>query len=103
MAQAENPTVEAESFSINPTEHLPAELVDDETPRNVHVEISSNGRYLMAILAAGEAGRWSFDFRVEGATVKIVRGYEEGMRIDPGKLPAWAEPVSQRVEELLEV
>jgi len=57
----------------------------------------------MAILAAGEAGRWSFDFRIKDGQVKIVRGYEEGMRIDAGELPAWAEPVCQRVEELLEV
>jgi len=43
MAQAKNPTVEVESFSIDPSEHLPAELVDDETPRNVTSRSAATG------------------------------------------------------------
>jgi hypothetical protein len=47
----------AEEFAIDPTEHLDAEDVDDETPRHVLVEVSNNGQSMMGIVAAGTAGR----------------------------------------------
>jgi len=88
---------DAETFSIAPSEHLPSEDVDEDTPAQVHVEINNSGRSLMAILAAGVAGRWSFDFRFDGQELEIVRAYEEGMRINEDELPVWVDPIRERI------
>jgi len=88
---------DAETFSIAPAEHLPSEDVDDDTPAQVHVEINNSGRSLMAILAAGVSGRWSFDFRFDGQELEIVRAYEEGMRINEDELPVWVDPIRERI------
>ena len=101
MATTRQQPSDAETFRIDPTAHLNADVVDDGTPTHVHVEISSTGRALMAILAAGAAGRWSFDFEFDGREVAIVRAYKEGHRINAGALPAWVEPVCQRISEEL--
>jgi len=101
MATTRQQPSDAETFSIDPTERLAADVVDDDTPTHVHVEISNSGRALIAILAAGAHGRWSFDFEFDGEEVAIVRAYEEGHRINAGALPAWVEPVCQRISEEL--
>jgi hypothetical protein len=91
----------AEEFAIDPTEHLNAEDVDDETPRHVLVEVSNNGRSMMAIVAAGTAGRWSFDFGVDHSGIEIERAFEEGMRTNVDELPVWMDPVQEQVVDLV--
>lgn len=91
----------AEEFAINPTEYLDAEDVDDSTPNHVLVEVSNNGRSMMAIVAAGTAGRWSFDFDVDHTGVEIVRAFEEGMRTSVDELPVWMAPVQEQVSDLV--
>ncbi len=88
---------DAETFSIAPSAHMSNEDVDDDTPAQVHVEINNSGRSLMAILAAGVAGRWSFDFRFDGQELEVVRAYEEGMRINEDELPVWVDPIRERI------
>jgi len=67
--------------------------------RKVYVEVSSDANdSLLAIIAAGEAGRYSFDFRVESGRVDIQRAYEEGMRVDEEQLPDWMAAVRQEIE-----
>ncbi|OTF01859.1 hypothetical protein [Halorubrum sp. SD683] len=99
MATTRQQPPDAETFRIDPTAHLNADVVDGDTPMHVHVEISSTGRTLMAILAAGADGRWSFDFEFDDSEVAIVRAYKEGHQINSGALSAWAEPVCQRISE----
>lgn len=88
----------AGEFSINTQAHgYP------EGPDHVHVEISPVRRdMLMAILAAGVDGRYSFDFSVSASGVDIKRAYVEGMREPVEKLPAWVEPIRERIVKELE-
>lgn len=73
-------------------------------PTNVRVEVSPAGQgVFMAILAAGAAGRYSFDFRVKRGGIKIKRAYVEGMREPVGKLPGWVEPIRERIEEEMDL
>ena len=88
-------------FTIDPTERLDAGVADDETPRHVLVEISDNGRSMMAIVAAGAAGRWSFDFSVTVSGIEIERAFEEGSRTNVDGLPTWMTPVRERVAEIV--
>jgi len=86
---------------IDPTERLDPECIDDETPTHVLVQVSSNGRSQMAIVAAGTAGRWSFDFRIDSSGIEVERAFEEGIRVNVDELPVWMSPVQERVEDLV--
>lgn len=88
-------------FTTDPTERLNVESIDDETPTHVLVQVSSTGRSQMAIVAAGAAGRWSFDFRVDESGIEGERAFEEGMRANVDELPAWMTPVRERVAGLV--
>lgn len=73
-------------------------------PDHVHVEISQvRKNSLMAILAAGVDGRYSFDFRIGSDGVEIDRAYVEGMREPVDELPDWVDSVRERIEEELGV
>ncbi|GAB7011745.1 hypothetical protein [Halolamina salina] len=88
-------------FVIDPTERLDAESIDDETPTHVLVQVSSNGRSQMAIVAAGAAGRWSFDFQIDSSGIEVERAFEEGIRTNVEDLPAWMVPVKDAVAGLV--
>jgi len=90
-------------FTINPRERLNAESVDDETPSHVLVEVTATAQTLMAILAAGPAGRYSFDFRISTHGIEIVKAYVEGMREPVEQLPDWIDAVRERIEEEVEL
>lgn len=69
-------------------------------PTHVLVEVSPAGSgVFMAILAAGAAGRYSFDFSVGRNGIKLERAYIEGMREPVGELPSWVTPIRERIEE----
>jgi len=86
-------------FTIDTREHG-----HPDGPGHVLVEINPVGRSThMAILAAGEAGRCSFDFSVEATGIQLKKAYVEGMRAPISDLPAWVEPVKDRVEKELGV
>ena len=68
-------------------------------PEHVHVEISPVDRQThMAVVAAGVAGRYSFDFQFDGSVEK-QKAYVEGMREPTDELPDWMDCVEARVEE----
>jgi len=69
-------------------------------PAQVLVEISPDRRgVLMAVLAAGADGRYSFDFRITDGEIDILRAYVEGMRESVDGLPKWIEPVREAIEQ----
>lgn len=69
------------------------------TRADVNVTADANTT-LVAIVEAGEHGRWSFDFRVDGG-IEITNAYDEGMRIDVDELPTWMAPVHHEIEALV--
>jgi len=83
-------------FTIDPTDRLNDDAIDDETPTDILVQVSSNGRSQMAIVAAGTAGRWSFDFRIDSSGIEVDRAFEEGIRVNVDELPVWMSPVQER-------
>ncbi|KPN31103.1 hypothetical protein SY89_01845 [Halolamina pelagica] len=88
-------------FTINPRERPDADSVDDDTPSHVLVEVTATAQTQMAILAAGPAGRYSFDFRISTQGIEIVRAYEEGMRANVDELPVWMTPVTEEVADVM--
>ncbi|WP_049980243.1 hypothetical protein [Halolamina rubra] len=71
-------------------------------PAQVLVEISPVRRgVLMAVLAAGADGRYSFDFRFTDGEIDILRAYVEGMRESVDGLPEWIKPVREEIEQHL--
>jgi len=88
---------QAGEFSIDLREHgFP------EGPAQVVVEISPAGRgVLMAILAAGADGRYSFDFTVGQDGIEITKAYIEGMRAQKEELPEWVAVIREEIERQL--
>jgi len=95
--QSPQSSSKAGEFSIDLRDHgFP------DGPPQVLVEISPVRRgVLMAVLAAGADGRYSFDFRITDGQIEILRAYVEGMRESVDGLPEWIEPVREAIEQHL--
>jgi len=90
------------------TEHFDCDLVahgfeGEQAPPNVYVEVSADyNDSLVAIIAAGEAGRYSIDFSVDSlGRVDVEKAYIEGMRSDVDELPDWIDAVVDKIERVL--
>jgi len=58
--------------------------------------------HLIAIIAAGSAGRYSIDFTVDSlGRVDLEKAYIEGMRVDVDELPDWIDAVVDKIERVL--
>jgi len=77
----------------------------EDTPPNVYVEISADyNNHLLAVIGAGSAGRYSFDFRIDGVgSIDIEQAYEAGTRCDVDELPAWIDAVVDDIKQELEL
>jgi len=74
-----------------------------ETPPNVYVEVSADyNNHLLAVVAAGSAGRYSFDFKIDGVdSIDIEQAYDAGTRCAVGELPAWIDAVVDEIKREL--
>lgn len=67
------------SLQLGRRNSINEDVGDDETPRQVLVEVIQHGCGFIAIMPAGEAGRFSFDFRVVRGSGEIGCAYIEGI------------------------
>jgi len=92
------------------TEQFDCDLVyhgfdGEDTPPNVYVEVSADyNNHLLAVVAAGSAGRYSFDLRIDGVdSIDIEEAYDAGTRCAVGELPAWIDAVVDDIKRELEI
>jgi len=93
MATREAPTKGVEEFRVEPAAHgYSAES------SYVLVQVSEGvAGEKFAILAAGDEGRYSFDFRFMRGAVEIERAYRNGQRIEQHELPKWVGAVEEGI------
>ncbi len=95
MATREAQTNGVEEFRVEPAAHG-----FSGGPSYVLVQVSEGvAGEKFAILAAGDEGRYSFDFRFKRGAVAIERAYRNGKRIKKQKLPDWVELVEDAIAE----
>ncbi|GAB7095297.1 hypothetical protein JCM30237_24500 [Halolamina litorea] len=97
MATTATQSSQKEQFSIDTRDHG-----HPDGPAHVLVEVSPAQRgVLMAVCAAGGAGRCSFDFSIDDG-VKVQKAFIGGERAAVEELPAWVDPIRERIETEIE-
>ncbi len=95
MATRGAPTNGVEEFRVEPAAHGYS-----CGPGYVLVQVSEGlAGEKFAILAAGEEGRYSFDFRFTHGAVQIERAYRNGQRIEEHQCPGWVGAVKESIAE----
>ncbi len=95
MATREAPTNGVEEFRVEP-----AANGYSGGPGYVLVQVSEGvAGEKFAILAAGDEGRYSFDFRFVRGGVEIERAYGNGKRIEQDEVPKWVGAVKSGIAE----
>jgi len=85
----------AEEFRISP-----ADYGYPDAPGFVLVQVAEGiAGEKFAILAGGDHGRYSLDFRLENGAVDIERAYDKGKRVEIAELPGWVGAVEDGIAE----